>query len=528
MICDTCGQEHRADETCQAIGRPPLSELNYDQCAARMDAISEEMDRLANRDDLTDDDDRRWVELVSEFERVDERRRNLKRESELRKVRAALNTGGRAARVSGAEQGDLDVDAFSEPRSVERSRRGPDPFDLSNVRTFDRSPEQVGGEMKARARQAIQLMPGLSERRREGATQIIERWDDEAGTISRHALIAGHPDYLRAFSKLAKFGPHAVLDEDERRAVNRAMSLTDNAGGYLVPFQLDPTVIITSDGSFNQVRQISRQVIATGDVWHGVSAGQVSFSWDGEAAQVSDDTPTFAQPTVAVHKAQGFVPISIEALQDAQNVTQEVGRLLAFGKETLESQAFVLGTGTNQPWGIVAAIADTDGGSPDYTVDGPTSETFDAAAVKLVLNSLPARYRMQAQWLANNLTYQDIRDFAESDGPDLWAGSLREGRPERLLGKEVYEAEAMDDSSTIDAAATATNFIMVAGDFDNYVIADRVGMQVELVPHLFQQTTAGSGFGRPTGQRGWYAYFRVGADSVNDAAFRVLNIPTAA
>jgi len=45
---------------------------------------------------------------------------------------------------------------------------------------------------------------------------------------------------------------------------------------------------------------------------------------------------------------------------------------------------------------------------------------------------------------------------------------------------------------------------------------------MEFIPHLFQQTTAGSGFGRPTNQRGWLAYVRHGADSINDGAFRML------
>lgn len=521
MNCELCDTDHGTEQTCPTTGRSLLSDLDHDQCVSRMESLTEEIERLANRDDLTEADEQRWNDLTREFERVDERRRALKREADLRRVRQSMNAGHTRS-LSGTEQGDMDVDVFAEPGSVPSRRGGPDPFDLSNVRTFNRTPEEIGGEFKARARRAIETMPGLTPQRREGATGIIERWDNEAGDISRHALVAGHPDYLRAFSKLAKFGPHAVLDEPERRALNRAMSLTDSAGGYLVPFQLDPTVIITSDGSFNQVRQIARQVIATGDVWNGVSAGQVDFSWDGEATEVSDDAPTFAQPTVTVHKAQGFVPISIEALQDAQNVTQEIGRLLAFGKDTLESTAFVSGSGTSQPWGVVAAIEDTDGGSPDRTVDAPTAETFDAAAVKLTLNSLPARYRMNAKWLANNLTYQDIRDFASNDGPDMWADSLREGRPERLLGKEVYEAEEMDDSSTINAAATADNFILLAGDFENYVVADRIGFQVELVPHLFGSNR------RPTGQRGWYAYFRVGADSVNDGAFRLLNVATAA
>jgi predicted phage gp36 major capsid-like protein len=57
----------------------------------------------------------------------------------------------------------------------------------------------------------------------------------------------------------------------------------------------------------------------------------------------------------------------------------------------------------------------------------------------------------------------------------------------------------------------------VVGDFSNFVIAQRAGMTVELVPHLFGVTN-----GRPLGARGWFAYARHGFDSVNDAAFRLL------
>ena len=74
----------------------------------------------------------------------------------------------------------------------------------------------------------------------------------------------------------------------------------------------------------------------------------------------------------------------------------------------------------------------------------------------------------------------------------------------------------------INAAATEDNFVLAFGNFDNYVIADRVGMSIEFIPHLF------GGNQRPTGQRGWYAYYRVGANVVDPGAFKVLNVATTA
>jgi HK97 family phage major capsid protein len=136
-----------------------------------------------------------------------------------------------------------------------------------------------------------------------------------------------------------------------------------------------------------------------------------------------------------------------------------------------------------------------------------------------VQGALPARYRANGSWLATNAFYNRARQFDTAGGSSLWA-QLGDDRPAQLLGKPVYEAEDMDGVIN----ATAENYMAVFGDFSNYVIADRIGMTVEFIPHLFQQTTAGSGFGRPTGQRGWYAYYRTGAGVVNTGAFKLLNV----
>lgn len=295
----------------------------------------------------------------------------------------------------------------------------------------------------------------------------------------------------------------------------RAMSLTDSAGGYLVPFQLDPTVIITSAGSRNDIRSKARQVVATGDTWNGVSSAAVSWSWDAEAAEVSDDATTFAQPSIPIYKAAGFVPISLEAMQDEANVAQEVGRLLAFGKDTLEATTLATGTGSAQPTGIVTALAGTAS-----EINAAADDTFAIADVRSLYNALPARYRGNAAWLANNSIYTLIRAFDTGGGGGFWA-NLNGDVPEQLLGRSVLEVEGMDGVVTTTGAVS--NFILIFGDLQNYVIADRIGMTVEFIPHLFHTSN-----NRPSGSRGWYAHARMGADSVNDDAFRLLDVPSAA
>jgi len=511
------GDTAHAEDEARATGPT----LTHSQSIKRLDEIHARMEELGELDELNEEEQREFDDLAEEFRQVDEHRKRLERAAKLAEVRSsAAQVPGRRMRVeAGSSQGsraDYDRDAIMEPDSIEDCRFR-NPWDLSEVRTFGREPDEISVELRARAFSAIERMQGCSDDVREAATRIIERFDDKHSTLARQCLVTSSPAYMRAWSKMAR-NPHgALLTEDERRALNevRAMGLTDADGGYLVPFQLDPTVIVTSNGSLNDIRNFARQVVATGDVWRGVTSAAVQWSWDAEFEEVSDDAPTFDSPDIPIKKMQGFVPISIEALQDEANVTQVVAELLAEGKDELEAVSLITGTGqSNQPTGIVTALANTAA-----EIAPVTPETFAIADVYAVYEQLPARHRRRGAFLANNLIYNKIRQFDTDGGAGLWT-TLGNGEPPLLLGRPIGEAEAMD--ATWDGTETADNYVLLYGNFQNFVIADRIGMTVEFIPHLFGGTGQ-----RPTGKRGWFAYCRMGSDVVNPNAFRLLNIETA-
>lgn len=501
--------------------------MTHSQSVNRIGEIEAELTRLSELDSLTAEQEASFAELRDEVFAVDNHRKRLERAADLAKVQSvkgqvdiSAQTGG-VRFVPGSARGgrdEYDRDSFLEPDSV-ADHRFRDPWKMDEIRTWGRDPGELAAEYRSRALAAIEKMPVATDKIRSAATSILELHDSRDARIARHCLITSSPAYMRAWSKMACNRPH-TLSVDEQRALAaaeefRAMTLTDSAGGYLVPFQLDPTVIVTSAGSRNDIRQAARQVVATGDVWNGVSSANVSWSWDAEGSEVSDDSTTFAQPSIPVYKANGFVPISIEALQDEANVAQEVGKLLAGGREDLEAVALITGSGSGQPTGIVTALAGTSS-----EINAATDDVFALADVYSIQGALPARYRGQANWLANNLIYNKIRQFDTNGGAGLWT-TLGNGRPPELLGSGVLEAEAMDGVLTTSGAVS--NFVLAFGDFQNYVIADRIGMTVEFIPHLFHTSN-----NRPSGQRGWYAYYRVGADSVNDGAFRLLDVASAA
>lgn len=444
------------------------------------------LDAEIGDNDPTEDQSNRFDEGVAfvETARAELEQRNQRIE--------AVNAVRAAAQIPGAVVSSI-------PENVNVNRAA-DPFDLSDVSAFSNRSDLTG-----RALTAVEVMGG-SESARSAAVETLERFDDARGSVALRYLLTGSDEYRSAFGKLLTNRSYALTGA-EVASIERAASLTDASGGYAIPFLLDPSVILTNDGTANPFRAISRIVRGTSDTWNGVSSAGVTASWDGEAAQVSDDTPTLAQPSVPAYKAQAFVPFSIEIAQDWGAMESEVAMLLADAKDRLEGAAFATGSGTNQPTGIVTAMTGAATASS-------TANAFVLADVYAAIEAVGPRFRRNASWVMSYPILNDIRQFATANNYNGFTVDLTAEGVSRILGKPVYESSDMDSTY-----GSGENYVLVVGDFQHYVIFDRIGMSVELIPHLFATQD-----NRPSGQRGFYAHWRVGADSVADDAFALLNI----
>jgi HK97 family phage major capsid protein len=388
-----------------------------------------------------------------------------------------------------------------------------DVYDISDIRYG-----APVGEVRDRGARAIDATRGLSDEQKAQADRVMRSAEgDRDGAVARHIVATGNPEYRSAFVK-ALGGQADMWTNEERAAVSavRAASLTDANGGFAVPFTLDTTIIDTGSHSTNPFRAISRVVQTTTDSWNGVSSAGVTASWDGEAVEVSDDAPTLAQPSIPVFKGAAFVPFSIEVGQDWAGMEADVRGMIMRAKDDLEGAAFVSGNGTSAPQGVTTAL---DGTASE--IAPATAEAFAVADVYALESALESRYGSNASWVAHKIWFNAIRQFDTAGGSALWE-FLGGARPSQLLGYDAYESSDMD-AVLPNAAATADNFGLLFGDFSNYVIVDRVGMSVELIPHLF--ATANN---RPSGQRGFYAHWRTGAEVVNTAGIKMLSIPTTA
>lgn len=371
--------------------------------------------------------------------------------------------------------------------------------------------EQVRGAAKT----AIENLPLTDDHVRERLYATLERADDASGRLSRHMIAASRPAYRSAFSKLIS-GQTFGLTAEEVRSIEhvRAASLTDSAGGYAVPTTLDPTLIVTGahDGlTPNVVRQVANVRQITGDNLNLVSTAGVTAAWASEGTEGTDDAPTLANVTITPYKAHVTVPFSIEISQDWAGMEAEMRRLMMIAKDDLEITAFTVGNGSSKPLGMFYDVYTNYTGQVQASAG---SNAFAEADLYALIEKVAYRYRNRGAWMANEIILDKVRQFNVASAGTVWV-QLAADRPGTILGRTAYGNPQVDGTY-----GSGENYVMAYGDFAAaYTIVDRVGMTVELVPHLL-----GTANNLPNGQRALYAYWRTGARIVDSGAIAVLNV----
>lgn len=409
-----------------------------------------------------------------------------------------------------------------------RHTEGP-AFNVPNVTRKTQLPDNIYdiAAYEQRARSMAEL-PALY---REGAMRAIEAADfpasedqdkargqleaivkrhatDRGGWVTRHIVATTDPVYVDEYATFIKSQGHTV---GRRLAVMQSYSDTD--GGLSLPAAIDPTFINISDGSANPLRAISRIVTTTSKTWSAITTAGVTAAYRSEATRSTtgpaDAAPTdLDNPTVTPVVADTSVDLTMDYLQDygSSALLGEIGTLIADAKDTLEADKFVMGDGSDEPEGIVAAII-TDTTS---IVPTATSDVFVLADIDSLIGALPNRFRGldRSKFLANNAIYQLTPAFGTAGQP---GNSIYDPLSRTLRGYPTFEASAMDDVPT-DAKE-----ILLFGDFRHFVIVDRLGLTTKVAE---QRDSSG----RMTGGTTVYAAWRNGTKVLAFNAFRLLKV----
>jgi HK97 family phage major capsid protein len=363
------------------------------------------------------------------------------------------------------------------------------------MRTIDRHVNQ--GDLTAEAADRVDQL-------------VRER--DPMGLDAAYVTAAGSEAYDTAFGKMLRYGDGAVLrmtgeEQQAVQAVNRAEEMraalavgAGGTGGFAIPIAIDPSINLSSNGVINPIRQLATVRTMSTRELRLVASDGVTAQYQTEGTEALDNSPTLTQPTLVANRATSFIPFSFEIDQDWATVRQDLAQLIADAKDTLEATKFLSGSGTNEPQGILTGLTTTQ---RVQTAGAGVIATGDVYALKAALGQ--TRFSGGAEWLINPSRLDSVYRLTPSGSTT--EPQLMDSRTGQLLGRPTYEMSTMATATT-----TGTTWALYGDIAAGYVIGDRLGLQLEIIPHLFGATNR-----YPTGQRGAYAIWR------NDGRVKVVN-----
>ena len=284
------------------------------------------------------------------------------------------------------------------------------------------------------------------------------------------------PSYRDAFHKMLRAGGQAAYLDSETRAVLaagvtefRAQNVSEGeAGGYSVPVELMNKLIETMKmhGPMYDSGLISEMNTSSG---HKVEMPTIDDT-DKTAASREELAPIVDDGSgdISLGKkhldafvyATPFVKWSKELTQDSIfNVEALLNNLLGKRLGRLANRVLTLGTGNEQPHGVVSAV--------DQGVTAVSANTLIADELIDLFHSIDPAYRASASSLAymmNDRTLAAMRKLKDGQGNYLWQmGNIQQGIPQTLNNVRVVVNQDMPDMTTGNKA-------ILFGDFKQYYV----------------------------------------------------------
>jgi HK97 family phage major capsid protein len=508
-------------------------DLDFDPSLVRTRTIADALpsgDRPYGVDPATwDQRNRAGAELAALFDRNDgpveqwpegQRQRHANLSRALEKAALAVDAQRHAALMAAAQR--TSGEAID---NTAAGYGGQAPAQTRNRDPWADAPHRAGmdpGQLRDRAMVVLEhyrnrdvLTPEAADR----ADHVL-RHADPTGDTAAYLTAVGDPNYATAFGKLLadpimghnRFSAAEVeavrrvsVIQGQQRAMNEA---TGPAGAFAIPFTLDPSIILTSAGALNPVRTVaSVDTIGTRE-WKGVSSDGVVAGYVGEATQATDASPTLAQPAIRTQQGRAFIKASIELTQDWARIQAEMAKLIDDARQVLDASEFLTGDGNNRPVGILA-IGTTGSLSTSQRVLTAATNDYAVGDPWLLKAAIPARFQPNSTFAAAPGIWDTTYRFVGGNSTEPLQMPSRGGD---MMGRPKIEW------STMVTFETTGSRVMVGGDFrTGFKIVDRLGMTIEVIPHLFTNNM-------PSGERGFYGYWRTGSAVVAPNALRYLEV----
>ncbi len=195
-------------------------------------------------------------------------------------------------------------------------------------------------------------------------------------------------------------------------------------------------------------------------------------------------TPKVGLVKVSVDKGRILVPISRDELSDQDfDILSEIQKSAAGNIRVFLDNAILLGTGVDQPLGILkdtsitdnAAATDVEGPGAADQIDNSTTDLGSAIKIMDLQADLPEQYSERAVWVMSRDTRNRIRKLVDAQNRFLWSRGFDQ-TPPTLLGSPVIVSPWME------SGGTDGNILLVYGDLEEAyqgVIREAIAAQLD-------------------------------------------------
>jgi HK97 family phage major capsid protein len=187
----------------------------------------------------------------------------------------------------------------------------------------------------------------------------------------------------------------------------------------------------------------------------------------GINTQATATDPAFGIMNLGAFKySSDMVLVPEELLQDSGvNMPVFLGNALGMRIARITNQHWTTGTGTTQPWGIVPRATAKNLGTGTATTFGASTTAIYQNLVGIV-HAVDIAYRRNAKFMMNDAVLAIFAGLVDSTGRPIWAPSLAQDVPDRLMGYPVVINNDMTPT-LVNLART-----VVFGDLSSYYIRE--------------------------------------------------------
>jgi len=277
-------------------------------------------------------------------------------------------------------------------------------------------------------------------------------------------------------------GGVSSITPDERRALQADL---DTSGGYLVAPQQFVTTLIQAVKNATFFRGLATVYSVPNADSLGAPALDTDVAdptWVSELSTGSADTAlAFGKRELRPHPMAQRILVSRTLLRKAAEPEMIVRDRLAYKGAVVQENAFLNGTGANQPLGVfTASTAGISTGRDVSTGNATTSIKFDGLLEAKY--TLKGNYWGGARWIFHRDAMKQIAKLKDGDGQYIWRPNVVAGEPDSVLGIPALMSEYAPSTFTTGL------YVGILGDFSNYWIADAMDMQIQRLDELYAAT----------------------------------------